>query len=111
MTGAGEEDETPPSDATATAYPGARAADRHREVRSAGLRLAVHEWGEADAPPLLLAHGGFDFARTFDLFAPRLADAGWRVVTWDQRGQGTPSTPRSTTGTPTCATPWPSSTR
>ena len=40
------------------------------------------------APPLLLAHGGFDFAGTMDVFAPLLADAGWRVVCWDQRGHG-----------------------
>ena len=31
-------------------------------------------------PPLAIAHGGFDFARTFDVFAPTLAAAGWRVV-------------------------------
>jgi pimeloyl-ACP methyl ester carboxylesterase len=37
---------------------------------------------------LLLAHGGFDFAGTFDVFAPLLADAGWRVVAWDHRGCG-----------------------
>src|SRR4029450_3887251 len=37
---------------------------------------------------LALAHGGFDFARTYDVFAPLLADAGWRVVAWDQRGHG-----------------------
>ena len=69
-------------------FPGARAPDRQRSVDSFGLRLAVHEWGDADAPPLLLAHGGFDFARTFDVFAPLLADAGWRVVSWDHRGHG-----------------------
>ena len=40
------------------------------------------------AAPLLLAHGGFDFAGTFDVFAPLLADAGWRVVSWDHRGHG-----------------------
>jgi pimeloyl-ACP methyl ester carboxylesterase len=57
-------------------------------VDSHGLRLAVHEWGELEASPLLLAHGGFDFARTFDVFAPLLADAGYRVVCWDQRGHG-----------------------
>jgi pimeloyl-ACP methyl ester carboxylesterase len=50
--------------------------------------LAVHEWGDPDAPPLFLVHGGFDFARTFDVFAPLLAAAGWRVVAWDQRGHG-----------------------
>jgi pimeloyl-ACP methyl ester carboxylesterase len=35
-----------------------------------------------------MAHGGFDFAGTYDSFAPRLAEAGWRVITWDQRGHG-----------------------
>lgn len=68
--------------------PGARAPERTRSVRSGGLRLAVHEWGDADAPPVGLVHGGFDFSRTFDVFAPMLADAGWRVVAWDARGHG-----------------------
>lgn len=52
------------------------------------MDLAVHEWGDAAAPPLLLAHGGFDFAGTYDVFAPLLAAGGWRVVCWDQRGHG-----------------------
>ncbi|HEX8802907.1 MAG TPA: alpha/beta hydrolase [Acidimicrobiales bacterium] len=69
-------------------FPGARAPDRTRTVDANGVRLAVYEWGDASAPPLALAHGGFDFARTFDVFAPLLADAGWRVVSWDQRGHG-----------------------
>jgi pimeloyl-ACP methyl ester carboxylesterase len=69
-------------------YPRARRPERQRSVESYGLRLAVHEWGDADAPPLLLAHGGFDFAGTYDVFAPLLADAGWRVVCWDHRGHG-----------------------
>src|SRR3954447_17874836 len=69
-------------------YPGARRPDRRRWVNDFGVRLRVSEWGDADGPPLLLAHGGFDFAGTFDGFAPLLADAGWRVVAWDQRGHG-----------------------
>jgi pimeloyl-ACP methyl ester carboxylesterase len=69
-------------------YPGARRPDRARTVIASGLRLAVYEWGDSAAPPLLLAHGGFDFAGTFDLFAPLLADGGWRVICWDQRGHG-----------------------
>ncbi|HEX4821117.1 MAG TPA: alpha/beta hydrolase [Acidimicrobiales bacterium] len=69
-------------------YPGARRPDRQRWVTDHGLRLSVWEWGDAEAPPLLLAHGGFDFAGTYDGFAPLLADAGWRVVSWDQRGHG-----------------------
>ena len=70
------------------AYPGASPPDRRREVDSHGLRLAVFEWGEPDASPLLLAHGGFDFAQTFAAFAPLLAKGGFRVVSWDQRGHG-----------------------
>lgn len=53
-----------------------------------GVELAVSEWGEERDPAILLAHGGFDFTGTFDVFAPLLADAGWRVVAWDQRGHG-----------------------
>ena len=69
-------------------YPGARRPDRRRDVDANGLRIAVWEWGDESAPPLLLAHGGFDFAGTFDVFAPLLADGGWRVVAWDHRGHG-----------------------
>jgi pimeloyl-ACP methyl ester carboxylesterase len=57
-------------------------------VDSHGVDLAVYEWGQESAPALLLAHGGMDFARTFDVFAPLLAAGGWRVVSWDQRGHG-----------------------
>jgi pimeloyl-ACP methyl ester carboxylesterase len=70
------------------AVPEARRPDRFRDVSSSGLRLAVYEWGDESAPPILFAHGGFDFAGTFDVFAPMLAAAGWRVVAWDQRGHG-----------------------
>ncbi len=69
-------------------FPGARAPDRTRTVVSHGVGIAVHEWGAPDAPPLALVHGGFDFARTFDVFAPLLAGGGWRVVSWDHRGHG-----------------------
>ena len=76
------------SPGAAVSYPGVRCPDRTRRVDSNGISLAVYEWGEESAPPLLLAHGGFDFAQTFDVFAPMLADGGWRVVSWDQRGHG-----------------------
>lgn len=69
-------------------YPGAVAPDRQYSIDADGVSIALHEWGEADAPPILLAHGGFDFARTFDCFAPHFAAAGWRVVSWDHRGHG-----------------------
>jgi pimeloyl-ACP methyl ester carboxylesterase len=69
-------------------YPGTRPPERTRTVDSSGLGIAVYEWGGEDSPPLLLAHGGLDFARTFDVFAPLLADGGYRVVAWDHRGHG-----------------------
>ncbi len=69
-------------------FPGAQTPDREYKVDVGGLRVAVHEWGDADAPPFFLVHGGMDFARTYDVFAPKIAAAGWRVVSWDQRGHG-----------------------
>ena len=70
------------------AYPGARRPDRRWDVDSDGVRIAAYQWGEDHHPPVLLAHGGFDFAGTFDVFAPLLAAGGWRVISWDQRGHG-----------------------
>jgi pimeloyl-ACP methyl ester carboxylesterase len=79
----GQQEPDPP-----ISYPGARRPDRAFTVHSNGVAVAAYEWGDPADPPLLLTHGGFDFAATFDLLAPRLADAGWRVVAWDQRGHG-----------------------
>lgn len=69
-------------------YPGAVAPARLRDLDAGGVRISVKEWGDPAAPPLFCVHGGFDFARTYDIFAPLLAAAGWRVVAWDQRGHG-----------------------
>lgn len=77
-----------PHDDETVTFPGARRPDRRRTVDASGIAIAISEWGEESAPPLLLAHGGFDFAGTFDVFAPMLADGGWRVVAWDHRGHG-----------------------
>jgi len=81
-------DDPPAIGPTERTFPGAHRPDRSRWVSSAGLRLATYEWGDADAPPILLAHGGFDFAGTFDVFAPMLAAGGLRVISWDARGHG-----------------------
>jgi pimeloyl-ACP methyl ester carboxylesterase len=72
----------------AITHPGARRPDRQRTVDSHGVGIAVHEWGDESARPILLAHGGMDFAGTFDVFAPMLADEGFRAVSWDHRGHG-----------------------
>jgi len=68
-------------------FPGAVAPERRGTVESFGLRLAVHEWGDPDAEPILLYHGMFDHGRGFDLLAPLLADR-YRVVALDARGHG-----------------------
>lgn len=69
-------------------FPGAKSPDRTWIVDSSGVSIRAYEWGSAGGRPLLLSHGGFDFARTMDVFAPILAVEGWRVVAWDHRGHG-----------------------
>ncbi|MET0145043.1 MAG: alpha/beta fold hydrolase [Ilumatobacteraceae bacterium] len=69
-------------------FPGARPPDRRWRIDAGGIGIAAYEWGDPQAPPVLAVHGGFDFARTYDRFAPLIAAGGWRVVSWDQRGHG-----------------------
>ncbi len=69
-------------------FPGAKTPDRSWIVDSSGLSIAAYQWGSESGRPLLLAHGGFDFARTMDRFAPLLAAQGWKVIAWDHRGHG-----------------------
>jgi len=92
-TAPGELLEAPDIAPTVRSFPGARRPDRSRWVSSAGLQLATYEWGPEDGRVILMAHGGFDFAGTFDVFAPMLADAGYRVVSWDARGHGSSEHP------------------
>ena len=65
-----EPDETDASPAAPITFPGAVAPDRRRRVDAAGVGIATYEWGPEEGPPLFLAHGGFDFARTFDVSRP-----------------------------------------
>ncbi len=51
------------------------------------LRLHFLEWGEADAPPVLLLHGGNQSAHSWDLVSLHLADR-YHVLALDQRGHG-----------------------
>ena len=68
-------------------YPGAVPPERSRWLESFGLRLRVHEWGAPDRTPVVLIHGMFDHARSFDTLAPLLAER-LRVVAMDARGHG-----------------------
>lgn len=71
-------------------YPGAVPPERERFVEANGLRIRVVEWGDPQADPILLTHGMWDHARSFDVFAPLLARR-YRVVAFDQRGHGNSS--------------------
>jgi len=51
------------------------------------LRLNYFDWGNHDAPPLLLVHGGRDHARSWDWVAEQLSPH-WHVVAMDHRGHG-----------------------
>jgi pimeloyl-ACP methyl ester carboxylesterase len=51
------------------------------------LRLHYADWGNPDAPPLLLVHGGRDHGRSWDWAAQELR-TDWHVIALDQRGHG-----------------------
>lgn len=51
------------------------------------LRLHYVDWGNPDAPPLLLVHGGRDHCRNWDWVARRLRK-DWHVIAPDLRGHG-----------------------
>lgn len=51
------------------------------------LRLHYADWGNPEAPPLLLLHGGRDHCRSWDWVAERLR-RNWHVIAPDLRGHG-----------------------
>lgn len=50
-------------------------------------RMHFLDWGNADAPPLILIHGGRDHAHSWDAFARTLRH-DWHVIAPDLRGHG-----------------------
>lgn len=56
-------------------------------IESQRFRLHYRDWGNADAPPLLLIHGGFDHCRSWDWAAEQLC-RDFHVITPDLRGHG-----------------------
>ncbi|MGE0830971.1 MAG: alpha/beta fold hydrolase [Hyphomonadaceae bacterium] len=51
------------------------------------LRLTYVDWGNHDAPPLILLHGGRDHSRSWDWTAQELR-RDWHVIAPDLRGHG-----------------------
>lgn len=51
------------------------------------LRLHYVDWGNPDAPPLILQHGGRDHCRSWDWVAAELRN-DWHVICPDLRGHG-----------------------
>jgi pimeloyl-ACP methyl ester carboxylesterase len=51
------------------------------------LKLHYADWGNPDAPPLLLVHGGRDHCRSWDWVAEELRK-DWHVIAPDLRGHG-----------------------
>jgi pimeloyl-ACP methyl ester carboxylesterase len=51
------------------------------------LKLRYVDWGNTDAPPLILLHGGRDHSRSWDWTAQALRDK-WHVIAPDLRGHG-----------------------
>ncbi|MFD1538912.1 alpha/beta fold hydrolase [Nonomuraea guangzhouensis] len=60
-------------------------ADRFTTLN--GLRAHYVEWGEPDAPPIVLLHGLRSYARTWEAVAAALADRH-RLIALDHRGRG-----------------------
>ena len=62
---------------------------RHFSRNTVLRRQRFHflEWGEPDAPPIVLLHGGNQTAHSWDLVSLHLADR-YRVLALDQRGHG-----------------------
>jgi esterase len=60
---------------------------RDETVRLDGLRFHYRDWGDPDAPPVVLLHAYLQHARTWDTVARGLADR-FRVLALDHRGFG-----------------------
>lgn len=58
-----------------------------RSYFSERLRLHYVDWGNPEAPPLLLVHGGRDHCRNWDWVAERFCP-DWHVIAPDLRGHG-----------------------
>lgn len=68
-----------------TYRPRCPSTSRHLDIR--GLRCHVRMWGEPDAEPLVLLHGGRDASATFQFVVDAMSRP-WRLIAPDWRGHG-----------------------
>ena len=61
-------------------YPGAVPPERTHGLDSFGVLLRLSEWGDPQAPPVVLCHGMFDHGRGFDLLAQFLGILVFRLA-------------------------------
>jgi pimeloyl-ACP methyl ester carboxylesterase len=66
-----------------------------RWVTNGTVRLAVREYGDPQAPPILALHGFPENATTWEPVAERLTSSGRRVIAPDLRGHGESDAPGS----------------
>lgn len=64
-----------------------RIDERTQRLRVNGLQLFCREWGNPDAPPLVLLHGLRGFSGTWRALATALGSQ-FRLIAFDQRGRG-----------------------
>ncbi len=63
------------------------APEREHDIAPFGIRLRVHEWGDPEATPIVLAHGMYDHGRGYDAIAPYLSEH-FRLLSVTSRGHG-----------------------
>ncbi|RIV82568.1 alpha/beta hydrolase [Aurantiacibacter xanthus] len=61
--------------------------ERCRRIDSGGIGIHVREWGDADAPAIVLLHGLRGYSGTWRALAAALQDR-WRLIAFDARGRG-----------------------
>src|SRR5438067_9156201 len=76
-----------PAAADGLAGPRSAAMKEHRISGSGGLTLYAREWGEPDAPTVVLVHGYPDTCEVWNPLLPYLTDR-YHVVAYDVRGAG-----------------------
>jgi len=61
--------------------------ERTRRIEGAGIGLCVREWGNPDAPAMVLLHGLRGYSGTWRTLAAAYSDR-WRMIAFDARGRG-----------------------